>query len=102
LQAKLLTIKEIEDAGINIVTDGEQGRTSFYDYLTEQLSGFDLGESRTFFGGLSYTGRRKPTAKVELKVEPPPAAKEADFLRIHSARQTKISLISPFFLLNFC
>jgi len=100
-QAKLLTIKEIEDSGIDIVTDGEQGRTSFYEYLTEQMSGFEFGESRTFAGGLSYTGRKRPVAKVEMKAEPA-SAREAEFLGLHSARKRKVAMISPFFLLNFC
>lgn len=33
------------DAGIEVLTDGEQGRTNFYEYVAEAARGFRLGAS---------------------------------------------------------
>jgi len=100
-QAKLLTIKEIEDAGLDIVSDGEQGRTSFYEYMTEQMSGFTFGRSKVFASGMSYIGLKKPVSRVSLNAELS-TVKDAEFLKMHSSRLTKVALISPYFLANFC
>src|SRR4026209_230652 len=41
-QATLLAIKEQEDAGVDVLTDGEQARDNFYSFLTEKLDGVTL------------------------------------------------------------
>lgn len=99
-QAKLLTIKELEDAGLDVVSDGEQGRTSFYEYLTEQVSGFTSARSKAFADGTSYDSLRKPVGKVEMRGDPL-VVEEAKFLRAHTGRHAKVSTISPNFLANF-
>jgi 5-methyltetrahydropteroyltriglutamate--homocysteine methyltransferase len=34
-------VRQQVEAGIDIVTDGEQGKSSFYGYVVERLSGFE-------------------------------------------------------------
>jgi 5-methyltetrahydropteroyltriglutamate--homocysteine methyltransferase len=99
-QAKLLTIKEMEDAGLDMVTDGEQGRTSFYEYLTEQLTGFAVDSSRPFADGTRNVSLRRAVAKVGFRGEVT-AVGEAEFLRAHTARKTKVAVISPNFLADY-
>jgi 5-methyltetrahydropteroyltriglutamate--homocysteine methyltransferase len=97
-QAKLLTIKELEDAGIDIITDGEQGRTSFYEYLTEQLTGFTMDAPRPGVGGSSRSASlRMPEGKVEFRGEVL-AAREAEFLKAHTRKPGKVAIIAPNFL----
>ena len=36
-QAVLLAIKEQEEAGVDVLSDGEQARDNFYSFLTEKL-----------------------------------------------------------------
>jgi 5-methyltetrahydropteroyltriglutamate--homocysteine methyltransferase len=95
-EAKLLTIKEIEDSGLDFVGDGEQGRTSFFEYLSEQISGFELSKSKPFSDGTTFVARRKPVGKLELQGEPT-SLKEARFLREHTRKKTKVAVISPNF-----
>jgi 5-methyltetrahydropteroyltriglutamate--homocysteine methyltransferase len=45
--ATLLALKEQEDAGIDIVTDGEQSRQHFVHGFLEQIDGVDFGRRVT-------------------------------------------------------
>ena len=100
-QAKLLTIKEMEDAGIDVLSDGEQGRTSFIDYLTEQIPTFDLSRSKTFADSTKHVHEtQKPVGRLEFKGELT-AVRDADFLRAHTKKPTKMAVISPNFLGNY-
>src|SRR5688572_4067605 len=63
-QATLLAIKQQEDAGVDVVSDGEQRRDNFYSFLTEKLDGvvlmtmadlLDRVEDKAAFEGLLQT-----------------------------------------------
>src|SRR5262245_48618734 len=41
-QATLLAIKLQEDAGVDVLSDGEQRRDNFYSFLTDKLDGVRL------------------------------------------------------------
>jgi 5-methyltetrahydropteroyltriglutamate--homocysteine methyltransferase len=70
------TIREQEEAGLDEISDGEQRRTSFYEYLMEQLEGFQMGATAHRFltgdvrfrprlvGRLQYKG---PATVTELR-----------------------------------
>jgi 5-methyltetrahydropteroyltriglutamate--homocysteine methyltransferase len=101
LQAKLLTLKELEDIGLDFVGDGEQGRTSFFEYLTEQLSGFAYAGSKSFVDGSQYVALRRPVGKVAPREgERLSSEKELEFLKRHTKRPVKVAVISPYFLSN--
>ena len=104
-QAKLLTIKEQEDAGIDVLTDGEQGRTNFFQYLVEGTNGIQLG------GMTAPTEKVSAVDKVEFRdarnignpvivgplkwVGEPVAARDARFAKEHTAKKVKMTIASP-------
>ena len=104
-QAKLLTIKEQEDAGIDVLTDGEQGRTNFFQYLVEGTNGIQLG------GMTAPTEKVSAVDKVEFRdarnignpvivgplkwVGEPVAARAARFAKEHTAKKVKMTIASP-------
>lgn len=46
--------KQVE-AGIDIVTDGEQGKESFFGYINDRFDGFESGFSNSLILGASET-----------------------------------------------
>jgi 5-methyltetrahydropteroyltriglutamate--homocysteine methyltransferase len=109
-QAKLLTIKEQEDAGIDVLTDGEQGRTNFFQYLAEGATGIEFGTPASLKGNLSVVD------KVEFRdarnignpmiVGPlgwngePITARDAKFAKQHTAKKVKMTIASPSLILR--
>lgn len=95
--AVLLSVHDQEQAGIDIVTDGEIRRESYFNHFANALDGVDrerLGESVNRVGGRSsvplVTGPIRRTAPVELA--------PATFLRGATDRVTKVTVPGPFTL----
>jgi len=99
LQAKrdatLLRLKEQEDAGIDIVTDGEQARQHFVHGFLEQLDGIDFGRRVTM-------GIRNNRYNAEVPTVTGPLARrrsvhrfEAEIARAHTRRRLKFTLPGP-------
>ena len=112
-QAVLLAIKEQEDAGVDVLTDGEQARDNFYSFLTEKLDGvtlmtmadlLDHVEDKAAFEGLLQAldvpayAIKNPTITGRLVRRQPLAAVEAAFLLAHTTRATKVALPGPYLL----
>lgn len=112
-QATLLAIKEQEDAGVDVLTDGEQSRDNFYSFLTEKLDGvtlltmadlLDHVEDKAAFEGLLQAldvpafAIKNPTITGRLVRREPLALREATFLRAHTTRATKVTLPGPYLL----
>lgn len=112
-QATLLAIKEQEDAGVDVLTDGEQRRDNFYSFLTEKLDGvtlmtmadlLDHVEDKAAFEGLLQTldvpafAIKNPTITGKLVRREPLAVPDARFLRAHTTRATKVALPGPYLL----
>ena len=112
-QATLLAIKEQEDAGVDVLTDGEQARDNFYSFLTEKLEGvtlmtmadlLDHVEDKAAFEGLLQAldvpayAIKNPTITGRLVRREPLAATEAAFLLAHTTRATKVALPGPYLL----
>ncbi len=95
LDATLLWIKQQEDAGLDVIGDGEQSRQHFVHGFLERVQGIDfehkveMGIRRDRYkamvpqvvGALSLAGRVHET--------------EARFLRAHTARRIKFTLPGP-------
>lgn len=107
--AKLLTVKEMEDSGIDMVTDGEQGRTNFYTYLAETCTGFgqrapDAARPKTMFEQVDW--RHKSMAERPVVVDrvewvgEPLSARDCRFLREHTRKKVKITVASPSLILK--
>jgi 5-methyltetrahydropteroyltriglutamate--homocysteine methyltransferase len=93
--ATLLAIRDMEDAGIDIITDGEIRRESYSNRFATALEGLDLDNPHTISPkpGLNIaiprvTGRIRRSRDVEVR--------DMEILRRSTKRQTKITLPGPF------
>ena len=93
--ATLLAIKLQEDAGIDIVGDGEQARQHFVHGFLEAIDGIDFNK-RVEMG--IRNDRYKalcPTVVGELKLRHRVHAREARLARAHTKRKLKFTLPGP-------
>jgi len=95
--ATILAIRELEAAGIDIVTDGEIRRESYSNRFALALEGID---ATTPGQVTSQTGRVTPVPRVvgRIRRTGPVETRDAVFLRQHASRATKITLPGPFTL----
>jgi 5-methyltetrahydropteroyltriglutamate--homocysteine methyltransferase len=112
-EAVLAAIKYQEDAGVDIVSDGEVRRDNFYSFVVEKLSGMKLMKVSEL---LDYVKDRAGFEEVLRALDVPAfaikspiatekigrreglALDELDFLKRHTTRQTKIPLPGPYLL----
>lgn len=93
--ATLVAIKLQEDAGIDIVTDGEQSRQHFVHGFLESVEGIDF--SRKVAMGIRdnrYTAM-VPTVTGELRLAGRVHAEEARLARAHTTRRLKVTMPGP-------
>ncbi len=93
--ATRLAIRDMEEAGIDIITDGEIRRESYSNRFATALSGVDLDNPAT------VRGRSSGTVVVPRIVGPvrrlhPVEMRDVEFLRRHTDRTIKITLPGPF------
>jgi len=93
--ATLLAIRAQEDAGLDIVTDGEIRRESYSNHFATALAGLDLdrpGEA------LDRSGHPNPVPRVVGPVSRPRPVQVADvrFLGDHTDRTIKVTVPGPF------
>jgi 5-methyltetrahydropteroyltriglutamate--homocysteine methyltransferase len=100
LQAALLAVKEQEDAGIDIVSDGEQARQHFVHGFLEFVDGIDF--SRKVEMGIRNDRYKAmvPTVTGALKLRGRVHAAEARHARAHTARKLKITLPGPMTIID--
>jgi 5-methyltetrahydropteroyltriglutamate--homocysteine methyltransferase len=93
--ATLLAIKQQEDAGIDIVCDGEQSRQHFVHGFLDNVAGIDF-DQRVEMG--IRNDRYKaivPTVTGPLRLRGRVHASEARLARAHTARKLKFTLPGP-------
>ena len=112
--AVLAAIKYQEDAGVDIVADGEMRRDNFYSFVVEKLSGMRLMKLSQL---LDYMKDRAGFEEILRALDVPAfaikspiavakvqgsaegiALDEARFLRAHTHRQTKVPIPGPYLL----
>ena len=95
--ATILAIRELERAGIDIVTDGEIRRESYSNRFALALEGID---ATTPGQVTSQTGRVTPVPRVVGRIRRVAAVetRDATFLRANASHATKITLPGPFTL----
>jgi 5-methyltetrahydropteroyltriglutamate--homocysteine methyltransferase len=100
LDATLLAVKEQEDAGIDIVSDGEQARQHFVHGFLEFVDGIDF--SRKVEMGIRNDRYKAmvPTVTGALKLRGRVHAAEARHARAHTARKLKITLPGPMTIID--
>ena len=93
--ATLMAIKAQEDAGIDIITDGEMRRESYSNRFATALEGVDIDNPGT---ALDRSGHPNPVPRVvgTIRRRYPVEVGDVEFLRRHTTRPIKISIPGPF------
>jgi 5-methyltetrahydropteroyltriglutamate--homocysteine methyltransferase len=97
--ATLLAIRFQEDAGLDIVSDGEIRRESYSNRFATALEGVDLDNPGT---GLDRSGHPNPVPRIVGRIRRmrPVEVEDLLFLRRHTTRKTKITVPGPFTMLQ--
>ncbi len=93
--ATLIAIHDQERAGIDIVSDGEMRRESYFNRFATALEGIDLDTPGTV---VSRTGKKVPVPRVVGRVRRlrPVNVRDVQFLRANTDRLIKITVPGPF------
>jgi 5-methyltetrahydropteroyltriglutamate--homocysteine methyltransferase len=93
--ATILAIRDMERAGIDIITDGEMRRESYSNRFATALDGIDNDNPATI---TNRAGRSVSVPRVVGKIrrKGPVEVADMEFLRRHTARKAKITLPGPF------
>ena len=95
LDATLLAIKWQEDAGIDIVCDGEMSRQHFVHGFLEYVDGIDFAHKVEMGIRADRYKAMVPVVRGELKVKGRVHQAEARHARAHTNRKLKITLPGP-------
>jgi 5-methyltetrahydropteroyltriglutamate--homocysteine methyltransferase len=97
--ATLLAIRAQEDAGLDIITDGEIRRESYSNRFATALEGVDLDNPGT---ALDRSGHPNPVPRIVGRIRRMHAVEVDDvkFLRAHTTRRIKITVPGPFTMLQ--
>ena len=95
--ATLLAIRDMERAGIDIITDGEMRRESYSNRFATALEGIDDEHPAEI---INNRGQKTPVPRVVGKVRrtKPVELRDMQFLRRNTERRAKITLPGPFTL----
>jgi 5-methyltetrahydropteroyltriglutamate--homocysteine methyltransferase len=93
--ATIVAIRDLERAGIDIVTDGEIRRESYSNRFATALEGID-GDNPAII--TSRSGQATPVPRVvgAIKRTNPVELRDMEFLRRHTRHAAKITLPGPF------
>ena len=112
-RAVLECLKYQDDAGVDIVSDGEQRRDNFYSFITEKLDGvrlmsladiMDVVEDKSSFEAILRQrdtpafAIHNPTVVGKLSPRMPLAVDEYQFLRRHTDKPIKVALPGPYMM----
>jgi 5-methyltetrahydropteroyltriglutamate--homocysteine methyltransferase len=93
--ATILAIKAQEDAGLDIITDGEIRRESYSNRFATALDGVDIDNPGS---ALDRSGHPNPVPRIVGKIRRRRAVEVDDvrFLRAHTTKPIKITVPGPF------
>jgi len=93
--ATLLAIRAQEEAGLDIITDGEIRRESYSNHFATALEGVDLDNPGT---ALDRSGHPNPVPRIvgPIRRRRPVEVEDLKFLRAHSSKPTKMTVPGPF------
>ncbi|MGD2166891.1 MAG: 5-methyltetrahydropteroyltriglutamate--homocysteine methyltransferase [Gammaproteobacteria bacterium] len=93
--ATLLAIRDMERAGVDVITDGEQRRESYSNRFATSLEGVDIENPGT---ALDRSGHPNPVPRVAGKIKRvrPCEVSDVKFLRANTDHQIKITIPAPF------
>ena len=93
--ATIVAIRDMERAGIDMITDGEVRRESYSNRFATALEGMDLDNPGT---ALDRTGHPNPVPRVvgPIRRKRPVEVRDVKFLRAHTEHAIKATLPGPF------
>jgi 5-methyltetrahydropteroyltriglutamate--homocysteine methyltransferase len=93
--ATLLAIRAQEEAGLDIVTDGEMRRESYSNRFATALEGVDIDNPGT---ALDRSGHPNPVPRIvgRIRRKHPVQLDDLHFLRRHTHRTVKMTVPGPF------
>jgi len=93
--ATLLAIRAQEEAGLDIVTDGEIRRESYSNRFATALDGVDIDNPGT---ALDRSGHPNPVPRITgpIRRRHPVQVEDLTFLRAHTDRTVKVTVPGPF------
>ena len=112
-EATLLALKQQEDAGIDIVADGEQRRDNFCSFIADSIEGMKLlsmadllehVEDKAAFEGILSAldvpafAIRNATVVGRLRAARPLALDDFRFARAHTRKPIKVALPGPYLI----
>jgi 5-methyltetrahydropteroyltriglutamate--homocysteine methyltransferase len=112
-RAVLECLRYQDEAGVDIVSDGEQRRDNFYSFITEKLDGvrlmsladiMDVVEDKSSFEAILRQrdtpafAIHNPTVTGKLSPRMPLAVDEYEFLRRHTDKPIKVALPGPYMM----
>ena len=98
--ATLLWLKAQEDAGIGIVTDGEQSRQHFVHGFLEQVEGIDFDHKVKMGIRNNRYDAMVPVVTGPLRLKGRVHQIEAQFARAHTKKQLKITMPGPMTIID--
>ena len=97
--ATIVAIRAQEEAGLDIVSDGEIRRESYSNRFATALEGVDLDNPGT---ALDRSGHPNPVPRIvgRIRRKRPVEVDDLLFLKAHTTRRTKITVPGPFTMLQ--
>lgn len=93
--ATVLAIRAQEDAGLDIITDGEIRRESYSNHFATALEGIDIDNPGT---ALDRSGHPNPVPRIvgDIRRPRPVEVGDLEFLRAHTGHTVKMTVPGPF------
>jgi 5-methyltetrahydropteroyltriglutamate--homocysteine methyltransferase len=93
--ATLVAIRDLERAGVDVITDGEIRRESYSNRFATALEGVDIDRPGQITGS---SGRSTPVPRVvgPIRRAGPVQVRDVQFLRAHTDRPIKATVPGPF------
>ncbi len=93
--ATLLAIRDMERAGLDIITDGEMRRESYSNHFATALEGIDNEHPAEI---VNRSGNKTPVPRVVGRIRRvrPVEVRDMQFLRANTTKAAKITLPGPF------
>ena len=93
--ATLLAVRDMEAAGVDVISDGEMRRESYSNRFATALAGVDLDNPGV---AVDRTGHENPVPRVVGPIlrTRPVEVRDVEFLRANTDRRIKITLPGPF------
>jgi 5-methyltetrahydropteroyltriglutamate--homocysteine methyltransferase len=95
--ATIMAIKAQEEAGLDIITDGEIRRESYSNRFATALEGVDIDNPGT---ALDRSGHPNPVPRIvgRIRRKHPVEVEDLKFLKRHTTRKVKMTVPGPFTL----